>query len=70
MWASEKGHKGFVEILLQYKNVQTNLQNKDGNTALMLASIRGHKEIVQMLLQDKRIEINQQDKWFGETALN
>ena len=32
--------------------------NKDGNTALHLASQRGHKEIVQLLIE-KGIDINQ-----------
>jgi hypothetical protein len=69
MWASYKGLKEIVQMLLQDKNIEINQEAKDGATALMMASQKGRKDIVEMLLQDKRIEINQQDKWEGNTAL-
>jgi ankyrin repeat protein len=68
MWASLKGHKEIVQLLLHEENIQINQQDKDGSTALMWASLKGHKEIVEILLQDKNKQINQQDK-DGRTAL-
>jgi ankyrin repeat protein len=62
IWASERGHKEIVQMLLQHKNIDLNQKGEYGKTALMLASINGHKEIVEMLLQNKYIQINQQDK--------
>ena len=52
------GFEEIVEMLLQHKNIQINLQDEDGDTALMYASMYGHKKIVQMLLQFENIEIN------------
>jgi hypothetical protein len=36
-------------MLLQHKNIEINLQGKDGKTALITASEKGYKEIVEML---------------------
>jgi ankyrin repeat protein len=70
MWASQKGHKEIVQMLLQHENIEINTrQDNDGRTALMWASLCDKKEIVEIFLQEKNIEINQRDKKFGETAL-
>ena len=44
MWASDKGHKETVEMLLQEKNIDVNHQDFFDSTALILASSKGHKE--------------------------
>ena len=53
MWASRKGHKDIIEILLLNEETNINQQDKDGKTALMNAASRGHKEIVDLLLAAK-----------------
>jgi serine/threonine-protein phosphatase 6 regulatory ankyrin repeat subunit B len=44
--------------LLKHENINVNQQNKNGITALMLASQNGHQEIVQMLIENEKIEVN------------
>jgi ankyrin repeat protein/flavodoxin len=53
--------KDIVQILLQNENIQINHQDKDGKTALIVASKLGRKDIVDNLLQHKDIQINKQD---------
>ena len=44
--------KGFIEIvqLLISANANLNLQNNDGQTALMLAILYGHMDVAQVLI--------------------
>ena len=50
MCAAEKGRKDVIELLLQ-NNASPDLQDKNGNTALMCAAQNGYTEIVQLLLE-------------------
>ena len=65
---SYKGHTEIAKQLLDKKDIDVNLQNKDGNTALILASDKGHTEIAKQLLDKKDIDVNLQSK-DGNTAL-
>ena len=56
-----------VQLLL-HKGASLDVQNKNGITALHLASDEGHKEVAQLLL-DKGAALNVQDKE-GRTALH
>jgi ankyrin repeat protein len=47
--ACKEGHKEIVLMLLQHKNIDVNLQDLWGNTALTYASERGDKEMFEML---------------------
>jgi ankyrin repeat protein len=55
-------------MLLKHKNIDVNLQDKDGNTALNWACARDQEEIVAILLQDERINIDLQNNE-GQSAL-
>jgi serine/threonine-protein phosphatase 6 regulatory ankyrin repeat subunit B len=51
MFASEKGNSDVVDLLLPKIDIDNvNLQNKDGWTALMLASYHGHINIINLLI--------------------
>ena len=57
MWASSKGHKEIVKMLLLHgKSLHLNQQDKHGFTALIMAASAGQKDIVQMLLQEKNLK--------------
>jgi ankyrin repeat protein len=43
------GHKEIVQMLLQHKHIDVNLQDRKGSTALTYASERGDKEMFEML---------------------
>ena len=68
-----------VEFLLLIPDLDVNLQDEDGEAALMIASRRGYTKIVELLLSGskrvyitrsagQRLDINIQDEW-GMTAL-
>jgi len=48
--ASRDGNIDFVEELLEFPGINVNIQDHNGNTALMLASKNGHTDIVNTLL--------------------
>ena len=50
-WASAKGNKNSVKLLLAQPGIKLDAINTDGNTALMAAAEHGHTEIVEMLLK-------------------
>jgi hypothetical protein len=64
--ASEKGHIGVIEILLQDSRVDPSADNNYGNIelyshlrifiAIRMASEFGHIEVVKSLLQDSRVD--------------
>ena len=64
--ASRKGHASVVELLLA-SGTDPNLQDKYGDTALMIASIQGHVEVLKLLLAVEA-DPNLQDN-MGWTAL-
>ncbi len=66
MYASEKGHKEVVKLLLD-KGADVNVVAGGWFTALMLAASSGHKGIVKLLL-DKGADVNVADS-IGHTAL-
>jgi hypothetical protein len=58
----------FCRFFLPTWNVDVNVQDKNGTTALASAAKQGYKDIVEMLLQHPDIDINARDK-DGWTAL-
>jgi ankyrin repeat protein len=71
MVASWYGNIDVVVALLQYDNVNVNLQNKYGDTALLWASRSGHTDIVVRLLTHdghSKVDVNHQNQ-SGETAI-
>jgi hypothetical protein len=49
-WASHKGNKNSVKLLLAQPGIKLDEADPDGHTALMAAAEHGHTEIVEMLL--------------------
>lgn len=61
MMASRNGHIDIVRILLKYKNVDINVQNKRGETAIASATngrIFEGGEIVALLLEQDQVGLN------------
>ena len=50
-WASFKGNKTLVRLLLAQPGIKLDVINIDGDTALMAAAEHGHAEIVELLLK-------------------
>ena len=50
-WASFKGYKDMVKLLLAQPGIQLDAISIDGDTALMAAAEKGHAEIAEMLLK-------------------
>lgn len=61
-WASDRGNLDVLETLLLHKNINVNLRDSDGQTALFYASSCGHANCVEILLRynaDKEILDNE-----------
>ncbi len=59
-----------AELLLEQKNIDVNLQDKLGDTALHMALKKGSKiDLIEYILKNKNIDINLQDK-SGNAALH
>jgi ankyrin repeat protein len=66
--AAELGHTFILSAFLEHPDININLKNKYGQTALSLAAGNGHTEIVQQLLARQDVDVNVQD-FHGQTAL-
>lgn len=64
--AAETGNLEQIQALIG--KIDINIQNKDGYTALAMATFWGRENIVKHILQIPGINVNTQDKW-GKTAL-
>ena len=67
--ASNYGNLQVVQHLLRHPEVQVNLQERIGSTALHLATYKGYTAIVEALLGHPGIDINCQDH-AGSTPLH
>jgi ankyrin repeat protein len=47
-----------IELLLSHKNILINAQNRDNDTALIMASFNGNSHICQLLINHKNIDVN------------
>ncbi|KAH6909928.1 hypothetical protein BKA70DRAFT_1148496, partial [Coprinopsis sp. MPI-PUGE-AT-0042] len=56
--ASRSGHEGFVAHLISLSDVEVNLADAGGCSALMMAAWHGHKSAVKLLLAYPEIQIN------------
>ena len=57
-WAADHGNSEILEIILKQKNININLKDSDGQTALLYASSCEHSDCVKLLLKynaDKEI---------------
>jgi ankyrin repeat protein len=52
---------GVAKLLLQRRDVAVNAVDREGNTALMLASSSGHLNVVENVLQRKDVQVNRGD---------
>ena len=52
-WAAESGHEGVVKLLLDRDDVDPNIPNLIGETAIELAVSRGHTGVVELLYKPK-----------------
>lgn len=66
--ASQNGRAKCVKLLLKW-GCGVNVDNDEGNTALMYAAYAGHEAIAEILLKQKAINVNQQD-CHGRAALH
>ena len=66
-YAAQKGYMDYVQHLLQLE-LDVDMQNANGATALMLASIMGHFSIVQVLL-DKGADVRKRDRKFDAVLI-
>lgn len=60
--ASENGHVGVVQALLEHPDVQVNQPSSSGLTPLAYAAMNGHKEVVRVLLGHPGIDVNSCDR--------
>jgi ankyrin repeat protein len=68
MIACKEGNYDVAILLLGMPSINVNLQNKDGETALMLAAGNGHLGIVKLLLHRSETNVNGVDN-SNRTAL-
>ena len=62
--AAERGHDAIVQILLLRSefDINVNLPDMQGRTALAWAAFRGHEATVRLLLQHQRVRVNIKDR--------
>jgi ankyrin repeat domain-containing protein 50 len=60
-YASLRGKKAVVALLLARPDVDVNAQDLEGKTALIVASSQGHYETVKLLLSHPEVEVNRMD---------
>lgn len=63
-----KNKYNFLKKLLEYENVNVNLQDENGFTALHFAVEEGYPEMLKEILSTKEVNVNLKDK-FGNTPL-
>lgn len=63
-----KDRKAYFPILLELNNIDVNIQDQEGNTALSLAVHNNYNDAAQELLKSKNIKVNMKDN-FGCAAL-
>ena len=69
MFACQSGKTEIVELLLGNRDINPNLCDLDGESALVLAARNGHVEVVGKLIRHLAIDINEQHKKSGYTPL-
>ena len=57
--AAAEGHAKVVELLLGKQDIQVNLVDGRGISALVSAAFHGHDEVVRLLLQKDGIQVDQ-----------
>ncbi|MWW23125.1 ankyrin repeat domain-containing protein [Algibacter lectus] len=63
-----KNKYNFVKKLLEYDNIDVNIQDENGFTAIHFAIEEGYPKILKEILSTKGVNINLKDK-FGNTPL-
>ena len=67
-WFTVERYSSLVSVCLRHPEVDVNLRDKNGRTALHLAVLLGYEDIVKILVGDIRTDQNLAD-WAGRTAL-
>jgi ankyrin repeat protein len=67
--ACERGDCDAIRVLLAYEGINVNLQDRWGQTPLILAVRNSHFEAVKLLLQHDGIDINQKPGYSNRAAL-
>ncbi|RDH21372.1 ankyrin [Aspergillus niger ATCC 13496] len=68
-WAIENRHEGVVKLLLSYKTIELNAEDKYSSTPLMLAVEKAHEPIVKLMLAEERVDLNKVST-IGQTPLS
>lgn len=68
-WGAQEGRTKVVE-LLEKKNININVRNDLGRTALWLAAQSGREEIVRILLNNPETDRNSAEEWLRRTPLS
>ena len=68
VWAAYYGNVNVVRMLLAVDGIDVNHADRDGRTALLMASRSGYVDVVQALLDVEGIDVNKADRR-GYTAL-
>lgn len=66
--AAADGHDILVKLLLERKEVDVNVRNSIGTTALLSAAAYGHESTVKLLLDRNEIDVNARD-FLGQSPL-
>ena len=69
MMAADRGHIEVIKVFLTNKNVNCNMQDKQGMTALIAAAMNNQVESAETLLTDSNIDPNIRCGFSGKTAL-
>lgn len=60
--AATHGHKDALNVLLEHPEININILDGDGNSALHLATMAGHFECIALLLDSKGVKPNQPNR--------
>jgi ankyrin repeat protein len=66
-WASDRGYRGVVKLLLDTPGIKLDSRDRLGQTSLLYAAKKGHEAIVQLLVK-KGADVESKDK-YDRTAL-
>lgn len=68
--ASYEGDEGVVKLLLGLEDVNMNLTDEYGRTALSYAAMQGHEAVVRLLVARDDVEADLPDERYGRTPLS
>jgi uncharacterized protein len=54
-------HKEIIQLLMLQQNIDCNVKDRYGQTALIMAARKGYKDIVEILVKDNSVDLNARD---------